>query len=102
MNCIIKQQHDELISILEELIETIEMIQSKEKDYLLNLNKEEAKEWLSFLRGHTDKEELKSLENEICDRFFYRFDVLIGTLEFDKKRVKLIEDYIFKSNEYLK
>lgn len=102
MNCITKQQHDELISIIEELIETIEMIQAEKKDYLLSQNKEEAKAWLDFLKEHTDKEELKSLENEICDRLFYKFDVLVGMLESDKKRVKLIKTYIIKSNEYLK
>lgn len=34
-----------------------------------------------FLKNHTDKDELKSLENEISDRFFFKFDVQIGTSE---------------------
>ena len=39
-------------------------------DYILMQNEREAKEWLVFLKGHKDKEELRSLENEISDRFF--------------------------------
>lgn len=41
----------------------------EEKEYLLVQNKNEAKDWLEFLKKHTDKDELKSLENEISDRF---------------------------------
>ena len=49
--------------------------------------------WKSFM---------KSLENEISDRFFFKFDVQIGTSELDNKRAELMKKYIFKSNEYLK
>ena len=35
----------------------------------MNQNQEEAKEWLKFLCEHTDKEELKTLEDEIGNRF---------------------------------
>ena len=51
--------------------------------------------------NHTDKDELKSLENEISDGFLYKFDVQIGTSELDNKRAELMKKYIFKSNEYL-
>ena len=37
-------------------------MRTEKKDYLLNQNQEEAKEWLKFLCEHTDKEELKTLE----------------------------------------
>ena len=40
--------------------------------------------------------------NEISDRFFFKFDVQIGTSELDNKRAELMKKYIFKSNEYLK
>lgn len=102
MNNIKKQEHDELITILAELIETIEMMQKKEKNYLLIQNENEAKEWIDFLKKHTDKEELKSLEDEISNRFFFRFDVKIGKSELDNKRTELMKKYIFKSNEFLK
>ncbi len=71
MNIINKEQHNELIGILSELIETIVMMRKEEKDYLLVQNESEAREWIAYLKEHVDKEELKSLENEISNRFFF-------------------------------
>ena len=102
MNKIDDEKHNELIVILSELIETIELMKKEEKDYLLIQNENEARDWTDFLKNHTDKDELKSLENEISDRFFFKFDVQIGTSELDNKRAELMKKYIFKSNEYLK
>ena len=102
MNSINKKNYEELINLLEDLIETIEIMRKAETDYSLVQNENEAKEWLIFLNGHIDNEELKSLENEISDRFFGKFDVQIGTSELDNKRTKLMKKYILKSNEYLK
>lgn len=102
MNKIEKEKHKDLINILKELIETISIMQKEEKNYLLAQNESEAREWLDFLKNHIDKEELKSLENEISDRFFFKFDVQIGKSELDNKRAELMKKYIFKSNEYLK
>lgn len=97
-----EKSHKELVTILSELIETIELMMQNEKDYLLVQNKNEARDWLEFLKQHTDKDELKTLENEISNRFFYKFDVQIGTSELDNKRAELMKEYIMKSNEYLK
>lgn len=94
--------HEELIKLLEELIQVIEKMRESEKDYLLMQNEEEAKEWLDFLKEHVDKDELKSLEKEISDRFFYKFDVQISISEDDNKRAELMKTYIVKSNEFLK
>ena len=102
MNKIDDKKHNELIIILSELIETIELMKEEEKDYLLIQNENEARDCMDFLKNHTDKDELKSLENEISDRFFFKFDVQIGTSELDNKRAELMKKYIFKSNEYLK
>ncbi len=52
---------------------------------------------LVFLEEPVDKEELKTLENEIADRFFYKYDVQISKDELDNKRANLI-----KTNDYLK
>ena len=49
-----------------------------------------------------DKEELRSLENEISDRFFNKYDVEIEKSELDNKRAELIRKYNFKSNKLLK
>ena len=102
MNRIEEKSHKELVTILSELIETIELMMQNEKDYLLVQNKNEARDWLEFLKQHTDKDELKTLENESSNRFFYKFDVQIGTSELDNKRAELMKEYIMKSNEYLK
>ena len=72
MNKIDDKKHNELIIILSELIETIELMKEEEKDYLLIQNENEARDWMDFLKNHTDKDELKSLENEISDRFFFK------------------------------
>lgn len=102
MNNIEKKKHKELVNILSELIETIVLMKEEEKDYLLTQNEDEARDWLEFLKKHTDKDELKSLEKEISDRFFFRYDVKIGKSELDNKRAELMKRYILKSNEYLK
>lgn len=102
MNKIDDEKHNELIVILSELIEIIELMKKEEKDYLLIQNENEDRDWMDFLKNHTDKDELKSLENEISDRFFFKFDVQIGTSELDNKRAEIMKKYIFKSNEYLK
>lgn len=102
MNRIEEKSHKELVTILSELIKTIELMMQNEKDYLLVQNKNEARDWLEFLKQHTDKDELRTLENEISNRFFYKFDVQIGTSELDNKRAELMKEYIMKSNQYLK
>ena len=102
MNNINKVQHDELIKILNELTETIVIMRKEEKDYLLTQNESEAREWISFLKEHKDKEELKSLEDEISNRFFFKFDVQIGNSELDNRRAELMKMYILKSNAFLK
>ena len=95
MNKIDDEKHNELIVILSELIETIELMKKEEKDYLLIQNENEARDWMDFLKNHTDKDELKSLENEISDRFFFKFDVQIGTSELDNKRAELMKKYTY-------
>lgn len=102
MNNIDKESYGELISILRELITIIELMRIEQKDYLLKQNQEEAEEWLEFLCEHTDKEELKTLEDEIANRFVYKFDVEIDNGELDGKRVLLMKQYLEKSNEYLR
>ena len=102
MDIINQQQHRELIKILDELIETIVIMRKKENDYILVENENESRNWLEFLKEHKDKEELKSLENEISDRFFLKFDVQVGNSELDDRRVELMKTYIIRSNDFLK
>ena len=51
MSNINKTQHDELISILDELIKTLEQMKEKIKDYTLFQNEREAREWIDFLKN---------------------------------------------------
>lgn len=102
MGNITKMQQQELIKILEELIETINKMRAIVSDYVLGQNEREAKEWLKFMKEHVASEELKSLEDEISNRFFYKFDVKISDSELDDKRCSLMKDFIMKSSEYRK
>lgn len=102
MDYINELEHKELIDILDELIKTISLLRKNNSDYILAQNENEAREWMVFLKEHKDKEELSSLENEISDRFFYRYDVEIEKSELDNKRAELIRKYIFTSNKLLK
>ena len=56
-------------------------MRQEEKDNVLVQNESEAREWISFLKEHEDKEELKSLEDEISIDFslnlMYRLEILI-------------------------
>lgn len=101
---LISSQHCELIKILENLIAVITKMRKQSKDFVLIQNETEAKEWLYFLKNHINKEELKTLEKEISDRCFYKFDVQIkdADWETDKKRLLLMEEYLIKSNKFLK
>lgn len=101
MSNIENNNHEELINILNELIETIRLMRKEERDNLLIQNENEAMDWIDFLKKHVDKEELKTLEREIADRFFFKFDVRIGMSELDDKRAKLMKKYLLKSNVYL-
>ena len=102
MDCINESEHKELIDILDDLIKTISLMRKNNSDYILVQNENEAREWMVFLKEHKDKEELRSLENEISDRFFYKYDVEIEKSELDNKRAYLIRKYIFTSNKLLK
>lgn len=102
MENITHDQHKKLIHILEKLIQTIELMKKETTDYLLLQNDKEAHEWLDFLKKHMDKEELKTLEDEISDRFFFKFDVQILDSELDNQRVDYMKEYIFYSSECCK
>lgn len=79
MDYISETEHKELIDILDELIKTISLLRNSNSDYILVQN-----------------------ENEISDRFFYKYDVEIENSELDNKRAYLIRKYIFTSNKLLK
>lgn len=102
MKTIDKQQHKELISLLNKLLETIQELKKHVNSYLLIQNENEAREWKLFLCEHIDKEELMSLENEISNQFFFKFDVEILESDYDLQRIHLMREFLMKMNSYIK
>ena len=102
MNSIDLTEQEELLMILKELVQTIVEMRRNNSRAILAHNEEEAREWISFLEAHRDKEELRSLEEEISDRFFLKYDCQVGESSLDEKRTELIKKFIYKINELLK
>ena len=96
-------QHKKLINILDELIVIIKLMNPTNHNYFLNQNLREAKDWRRFLKAHTDKEELMSLEEEISERLFYKYnyEAAEDRSELDRKRCHLMHEYIERSWEYI-
>ncbi len=91
----------ELIEILEDLVKTITTMQTYNKSILLDLNAQESKDWLAYLKNHTEKAELRALVKEISERFEYRFGDEVESSDLDTKRVRLMEKFLVKSSEVL-
>ncbi|WP_026478308.1 hypothetical protein [Alkaliphilus transvaalensis] len=101
MNIITAQKHQELINTLKELKNIVEDMRSMSTDIILKWHNDEIECWLEFLESHEDKEELKSLEVEVGDRFFYKYNVRIEPINLDKKRLSLFEKFIHQLNDAL-
>lgn len=102
MSLITQQSHKELINTLNELITIIEEMRKVSSEQILIWHKEEVNDWLDFLEKHTDKEELRSLEIEVGDRFFYKYDVRIEPINLDNQRLNVFEKFINQLNNALK
>ena len=96
------EEHNELMRILEDLIETIKRMQvTYENNYFLKKNLREVEEWKKYLCNHTDKEEVLSLHKEVADRFFYEFSNLVDYSEDDVKRYTLIQGFMNEAWKYV-
>jgi hypothetical protein len=102
MNSITQQRHKELINTLKELKNIIDEMRKISSEQILIWHKGEVKDWLDFLEKHTDKEELRSLEVEVGDRFFYKYNVRIEPINLDKQRLSLLQKFITQINDALK
>lgn len=102
MSLITQQYHKELISTLNELKTIIEQMRKVSSEQILIWHKEEVNDWLDFLEKHTDKEELRSLEVEVGDRFFYKYNVRIEPVNLDKQRLNVFQKFINQINNALK
>lgn len=101
INIVTPQIHSELVSTLKELKGIVVNMMKVSKDIILLWHKNEIDEWLKFLETHTYKEELKSLEVEIGDRFFYKYNVRIEPVNLDKMRLSLFEKFMRQLNDAL-
>ena len=96
------EEHNKLMRILEDLIETIKRMQvTYENNYFLKKNLREVEEWKKYLCNHTDKKEVLSLQKEVADRFFYEFSNLVDHSEADVKRFTLIQDFMNEAWKYV-
>ncbi len=102
MNTITLQEHKELIYALTELKKVIDEMKKVSSDILLTWQRDEISDWLIYLENHTDKEELKSLEIEVGDRFFHKYNVRIEPIGLDKQRFNLFQNFIAQLNSALK
>ncbi len=102
MSTITMQEHKELINSLIELNGIIDEMKKISSDMLLTWQENEICDWLNYLEKHTDKEELKSLEIEIGDRFFYKYNVRIEPVNLDKQRLNVFQNFIARLNSALK
>lgn len=102
MSLITQQSHRELIYTLNELKNIIEEMKKKSSEPILTWHEEEVNDWLDFLEKHTDKEELRSLEVEVGDRFFYKYNVRIESINLDKQRLNIFQKFINQLNNALK
>jgi len=57
---------------------------------------------LNFLETHTNKEELSSLEVEVGDRSFYKYNVRIQPIDLDNQRLNVFEKFMNQLNNALK
>ncbi|MEK4509234.1 hypothetical protein [Paenibacillus sp. FSL K6-2524] len=98
---LIKEKHQELISSLEELREIVDKMNEISNDGMLIWQKNEIIDWVSYLKEHTDVEELQSLEKEINDRFFFKYNVRIEPRDSDIVRLKTFEKVIHQFHSAL-
>lgn len=102
MDIITKQEQKELINSLTELNRIIGEMKKVSSDMLLTWQQNEIRDWLSYLEKHTDKGELRSLEIEVGDRFFYKYNVRIDPVNLDKQRLNVFQKLIKQLNFALK
>lgn len=102
MSSITQKEHKELLRTLNELNSIIDEMRRVSSEQILTWHKREVNNWFKFLEAHTDKEELHSLEVEVGDRFFYKYNVRIEPLSLDKKRLNIFKKFIFQLNNAIK
>lgn len=94
-------EHNELIDTLRLLRTLVEEMLKVSSDSLLVWHNNEVSNWLDFLINHTDVEELQSLEKEVNNRFFYKYNVRIEPRNLDNDRLETFEKLIHQFHNIL-
>lgn len=95
------KKYNRLISTLKLLKTHVEGMLKVTSDPLLVWQKNEINDWLDFLMTHTDIEELQSLEVEVNNRFFHKFNVRIEPKNLDNDRLETFEKLIYQFHTLL-
>lgn len=98
MSLITQQKHKEFVFTLNEFKNIIDEMRKISSEQILTWYKEEVNDWLDFLEKHTDKGELRSLEVEVGDRFFYKYDVRIDPINLDNQRLNVFEKLLITTS----
>ncbi len=98
---LMNEKYKELISSLYQLKEIVDKMNEVSNDSILVWHKSEIIDWLSYLKQHTDMEELQTLEKEINDRFFFKYNVRIEPSALDILRIKIFENLIHQFHSAL-
>lgn len=94
-------EYNELINTMKLLKKLVEDMLKISSDSLLFWNKEEVNDWLNFLMNHIDVEALQSLEKEVNNRFFYKYNVRIEPRNLDNERLETFEKLIGQFHIFL-
>jgi len=88
------ETHGELVKALAELRGIVMNMMEVSEDNMLSWLKNEMDDWHNFLNEHLEIEELKSLEKEVNDRFFFKYNVGIEPRKLNYLRIKTFEKLI--------
>lgn len=93
--------HQELMKLLIKLKKIVKWMCFILRDILMHWLDEEIDSWINYLREHRDIDELKLLKEEICERYYRRYDVMIKPYFIDKIRINCFEDIISYLNRWI-
>ena len=95
------KKHQELINTLEELEMIVADMKKKCSQAIIFWHMNEIKDWLCFLKNHSDIEELQSLEKEVCKRYVEKYEALIEPENLNSTRLTVYKTFISQLNDYL-
>lgn len=101
MSLIDVRKHQELINTLVELKMIVADMKNQCSQAIIIWHMNEIEDWLSFLKNHTDIEELQSLEKEVCKRYVEKYEALIEPENINSTRLNVYKRFINQLNDFL-